>query len=120
MPKLVWGGETEHNAEDVLRDQNDPNLRHDVKAEALLVKLLKDGAMLAKDVYRAGDNETPKLDANQMKRARYKLGYVVDQIGKPWYWAKCDEDILILKQRLFTPHPVNLGPHDVDLDAAVN
>jgi hypothetical protein len=120
VPKLVWDGETEHNTEDVLKDQNDPKTRHNTKAEELLTRLLRDGAMLAKDVYRAGDKE--KLDDNQMKRARYKLGYVVEQVGKPWYWAKSDEDILILKQRQYTPRPVTLSsePADVDLDARVN
>ena len=31
--RLVWGGETEDNCEDVLKDQNDPKLRHNAKAE---------------------------------------------------------------------------------------
>jgi hypothetical protein len=115
--RLVWGGETEDNCEDVLKDQNDPKLRHNAKAEGLLVKLLKDGAMLARDVYREGDKE--KLDDNQMKRARYKLGYVADKVNGAWYWAKSEEDILILKQRLFMPHPITLTP-DVDLEAKVN
>jgi hypothetical protein len=115
VPRLIWAGETEHNTEDVLRDQNDPKLHRNVKAEELLVKLLKDGAMLARDVYREGDKE--KLDDNQMKRARYKLGYVVKPIDKVWYWAKSEEDILIKKERLFTPRPITLdpGPADVDL-----
>ena len=118
VPKLIWGGETEDNVEDVLRDQNDPNMRHDVRAELLLTKLVKDGPVLASEVYEAGRKE--KLDDNQMKRARYKLGYVAKQVvGKPWYWAKSEEDILALRQHIFTSHPVTLTP-DVDLEAPVN
>ncbi len=118
VPKLIWGGETEDNVEDVLRDQNDPNTRHDVRAELLLTKLVKDGPVLASEVYEAGRKE--KLDDNQMKRARYKLGYVAKQVvGKPWYWAKSEEDILALRQQMFTSHPVTLTP-DVDLNSAVN
>jgi hypothetical protein len=120
VPKLVWDGETEHSTEDVLKDQNDPKMRHNVKAEELLEKLLRDGAMRAKDVYGAGDKE--KLDDNQMQRARYKLGYVAARVDGSWYWAKSEEDILIRKQRLYTPNPVTLSsqPIDVDLDARVN
>jgi hypothetical protein len=120
VPKLVWDGETEHSTEDVLKDQNDPKMRHNVKAEELLAKLLRDGAMRAKDVYGAGDKE--KLDDNQMQRARYKLGYVSTKVDGTWYWAKSDEDILMRKERLYTPHPVALSsqPADVDLDARVN
>jgi len=120
VPKLVWDGETDHSTEDVLKDQNDPRMRHNTKAEDLLSELLKDGAMRAKDVYQAGDKE--KLDDNQMQRARYKLGYVAARIDGAWYWAKSDEDVLMRKQRLYSPHPVTLSsePADVDLNARVN
>ena len=120
VPKLVWDGETDHSTEDVLRDQNDPKVRHNSKAEELLSNLLQDGAVPARDVYRAGEEE--KLDDNQMQRARYKLGYVAAKIEKTWYWAKSDEDIQRRKQRLYTPHPVTLSSEtaDVDLDARVN
>ena len=120
VPKLVWDGETDHSTEDVLKDQNDPKMRHNVKAEELLAGLLRDGAMRAKDVYGAGDKE--KLDDNQMQRARYKLGYVAARVDGTWYWAKSDEDIIMRKQRLYSPHPVTLAsqPADVDLDARVN
>ena len=120
VPKLVWDGETDHSTEDVLKDQNDPKMRHNSKAEELLSNLLRDGAMRAKDVYQAGDKE--KLDDNQMQRARYKLGYVAARIDGAWYWAKSDEDILMRKQRLYSPHPVTLSsePADVDFNARVN
>jgi hypothetical protein len=120
VPKLVWDGETDHSAEDVLKDQNDPKLRHNTKAEELLSTLLSDGAMRAKDVYQAGDKA--KFDDNQMQRARYKLGYVAARIDGAWYWAKSDQDILVRKQRLYSPHPVNLSsePADVDFNARVN
>ena len=39
VPKLVWDGETDHSTEDVLKDQNDPKLRHNSKAEELLSTL---------------------------------------------------------------------------------
>jgi AAA domain/Bifunctional DNA primase/polymerase, N-terminal/Primase C terminal 1 (PriCT-1) len=120
VPKLVWDGETDHSTEDVLKDQNDPKMRHNSKAEELLSTLLKDGAMRAKEVYQAGDKE--KLDDNQMQRARYKLGYVAARIDGAWYWAKSDEDIVMRKQRLYTPHPGTLSsePADVDFNARVN
>jgi hypothetical protein len=106
VPKLVWDGETEHSTEDVLKDQNDPKMRHNTKAEELLSKLLRDGAMRAKDVYRAGDKE--KLDDNQMQRARYKLGYVAARVDGTWYWAKSDEDIILRKQRTLVPRSIVL------------
>jgi AAA domain/Bifunctional DNA primase/polymerase, N-terminal len=101
VPKLVWDGETEHAVDTVLRDQADPTKRRNGKAEDFLVKLLEPGAMKAKDVYRAGDKQD--LDDNQMKRARYRLGYVADQIDGVWYWAKSDEDIASRKLKLYTP-----------------
>jgi AAA domain/Bifunctional DNA primase/polymerase, N-terminal/Primase C terminal 1 (PriCT-1) len=120
VPKLVWDGETDHSTEDVLKDQNDPKVRHNSKAEELLTELLRDGAMRAKDVYQAGDKE--KLDDNQMQRARYKLGYVAARIDGAWYWAKSDEDIMMRKQRLYSPHRVTVSsePADVDFNARVN
>jgi hypothetical protein len=57
-----------------------------------------------------------------MQRARYKLGYVAARIDGAWYWAKSDEDIVMRKQRLYSPHPVTLSsePADVDFNARVN
>jgi hypothetical protein len=120
VPKLVWDGETDHSTEDVLKDQNDPKMRHNTKAEQLLSELVKDGAMLARDVYESG--EKSKLDSNQMQRARYKLGYVAARIDGKWYWAKSDEDIQRRKLHLYSSHPVTLGsePADVNFDAKVN
>jgi putative DNA primase/helicase len=113
VPRLVWDGETEHSTEDVLKDQNDPKLRHNSKAEDLLEKLLADGAVSARDVYSAGLKV--KLDDNQMQRARYKLGYVSVQVNGTWYWAKSNEDIVKKKDTLFTSHPATLGSQPVDV-----
>jgi putative DNA primase/helicase len=113
IPKLVWDGETEHSTEDVLKDQNDPKVRHSSKAEELLEKLLADGAVSARDVYSAGVNV--KLDDNQMQRARYKLGYKAAKIGGTWFWGKTAEDILLREQRMFTPQAATLGSVRADV-----
>jgi len=101
VPKLLWDGETEHAVETVLQDAVDPTKRRNSKAEDFLVKLLESGAMKARDVYRAGDKEA--LDDNQMKRARYRLGYVTDQIDGVWYWAKSEGDIATRRVQFYTP-----------------
>jgi hypothetical protein len=91
VPKLVWDGETDHLAEDVLQDANDPKMRRNTKAEEFLTSFLQDGAKLASEVYRVGDKES--LGTDKLKRARYALDYLADKINDHWYWAKSKEDL---------------------------
>lgn len=101
VPRLIWDGETEHATEDVLQEQADPKSRRNTKAEELLTRLLESGAVLARTVYRESDRE--HLSADQMKRARYKLGYAARQIGGQWHWAKSEADLTIQEGKIFAP-----------------
>lgn len=114
VPKLVWDGVTEHAVEEVLQEQADPKSRRNTKAEDLLVKLLAAGAVLAKDVYLAGDKD--HLSSDQMKRARYRLGYVADKIDNRWFWAKSEEDMATRKLQFYAPGAKPVIHQDPDVD----
>jgi AAA domain len=115
VPKLIWDGETEHATEEVLQDQADPRNRRNSKAEELLTKVLTSGAVLARDVYLAGDTEG--LSPDKLKRARYTLGYIAAQIDNRWYWAKSEEDIASRKAQFYTPGTrPNIGGVTADVD----
>lgn len=116
VPKIVWEGETDHRADDVLADTNNPSKRGDSKAETLLKELLESGAMKARDIYGAGAGQG--LDDNQMKRARYALGYVAGKIGGTWFWAKSKEDLDAQRQAFYAPGPTPvIGSGGIDLQS---
>ena len=100
VPKLIWDGETEHKAEQVLQDANDPKLRRNTKAEEFLTEFLQDGAKLASDIYRAADKQS--LSVDKMKRARYSLDYLAERIANQWYWGKSQDDLTAVKTRIFS------------------
>jgi putative DNA primase/helicase len=91
VPRIVWDGESEHTADDVLQSAADPESRRSVKAEELIQKLLDEsptGVVLASTVYEAGELESPSILANKLKRAKAKLKVETFRFAERWYWAK--------------------------------
>jgi AAA domain/Bifunctional DNA primase/polymerase, N-terminal len=82
VPKLVWDGETDHSTEDVLKDQNDPKMRHNSKAEELLSKLLGDGAMRAKDDAAGGGGHAPYLNRERNLRSAPMAAKIIHTSSK--------------------------------------
>jgi AAA domain/Bifunctional DNA primase/polymerase, N-terminal len=101
VPKLVWDGETDHAAEQVLREANEPKLARNTKAEEFLTGFLAEGAKLASEVYRAGDNEG--LSTDKLKRARYSLDYPAEKVAGRWYWGNSQADLTMVRVRTYVP-----------------
>lgn len=55
------------------------------KAADLLLTLLRDGPMLAKDIYAEGEGAA--LGKNTLLRAKKALGIVANKKAQHWYWA---------------------------------
>jgi hypothetical protein len=115
QPKLIWDGETDHTCDEVLQDAADPKERRSSKAEEFLTEFLAEGAKKAVDVYRAGDKAG--LTSDKLKRARYQLDYLCEQIERKWYWAKSGEDIMAAKAWIYSPTYLDLEtPEDASGD----
>ena len=91
VPVVLWEGETDHTADDVLQADADSSKKLNKKAEELITRLLNEsptGVVLASAIYDAGESETPSINSQKLKRAKANLDVEVFKLGERWYWAR--------------------------------
>jgi hypothetical protein len=105
VPRIEWDGETDHNVEDILSADADPLKKGSKKAEEFLTGLLDaapHGVMLASDIYKAGEDETPQISSDKLQRAKSRLGFETFKVSERWYWSKGPTHSVEFKKQYFT------------------
>jgi len=88
-PRIVWGEQTEEDADDRLNAERNSKDVKDTKSLVAIALIRSAIPAKAKDIYRKGEAEG--IDASTMKRARYKMGdVVVDKFDNEWWWFTAD------------------------------
>ena len=96
QPKIVWGGETDKGANEVMSQENDPELRGLGKATQFLTEYLADGeAHISADVYRASEalgisEKTIKRAMRQLNVESFRKGN--PRVGQAWYMRLSEPD----------------------------
>jgi hypothetical protein len=111
VPRIEWDGETDHNVEDILSADSDPLKKGSKKAEEFLTNLLDaapHGVMLASDIYKAGEEATPQVGADKLKRAKNSLDYETFKLSDRWYWSKGPQHSQEFKKQYFGPGANNV------------
>ena len=83
VPKLVWGGTVDNDANEVLMSSQDPELRGQGKAKKFFEQYLANGAVRSTMVHQAA--EAQGINETSRKRARQKLRVESKKINEQWF-----------------------------------